>query len=73
MNLCDSLVSIRQLASTSTTPGIVPLCKSAIYDRVAKGEFPQPFKLGPRKSMWDRREIEAWILSMRDKAEGVHQ
>lgn len=61
MNMSEFLVSIRELASTKTTRGIVPLCKSAIYEKVARGEFPYPIKLGPRKSMWDRRDIEAWL------------
>lgn len=61
MNICEALVSIRELASTKTTRGLVPLSKSAIYEKAARGEFPYPIKLGPRKSMWDRRDIEAWL------------
>ena len=61
MNICEALVSIRELASTKAKRGIVPLSKSAIYEKVARGEFPHPIKLGPRKSMWDRRDIEAWL------------
>lgn len=34
--------------------------KTFIYDRISKGEFPAPKKLGTRTSRWLRGEIEAW-------------
>lgn len=34
--------------------------KSFIYDRISKGEFPAPKKLGSRTSRWLRSEVEAW-------------
>lgn len=34
--------------------------KTFIYDRISKGEFPAPKKLGTRSSRWLRGEIEAW-------------
>ncbi|WP_229233755.1 MULTISPECIES: AlpA family transcriptional regulator [Citrobacter] len=34
--------------------------KSFIYDRISKGEFPSPKKLGSRTSRWLRSEVEAW-------------
>lgn len=61
MSICEDWVSIRELASAKNVRGLVPLSKSAIYEKAARGEFPHPFKLGPRKSVWDRRDIEAWL------------
>ncbi|CAI1749243.1 MULTISPECIES: helix-turn-helix transcriptional regulator [Serratia] len=34
--------------------------KSYIYDRIKKGEFPAPKKLGSKSSRWVRGEVEAW-------------
>ncbi|VEI61616.1 helix-turn-helix transcriptional regulator [Serratia rubidaea] len=34
--------------------------KTFIYDRMRKGEFPAPKKLGSRTSRWMRRDVEAW-------------
>jgi prophage regulatory protein len=39
------------------------LCRSAIYAKAAKGEFPAPFKLGnSRASAWWEHEVDAWLL-----------
>ncbi|KZY92472.1 hypothetical protein A3752_06740 [Oleiphilus sp. HI0081] len=37
------------------------LSKSAIYDKVKKGEFPKPVKLGPRSSGWAEHMVQDWI------------
>lgn len=34
--------------------------KTFIYDRISKGEFPAPKKLGTRTSRWLRGKVEAW-------------
>lgn len=36
------------------------LGKSAIYEMIAAGEFPQPIKLG-RFSRWSQKEVQAWV------------
>jgi len=41
------------------------LSRSRIYDRIAKGEFPKPIKVGPRASRWEMGKVEAWV---REKA-----
>lgn len=61
MSIYESLVSIRELASTKTRPGLVKISRSAIYDMAKRGDFPAPIKLSPRKSFWDVRVIEAWL------------
>jgi prophage regulatory protein len=39
------------------------MCRSAIYAKAAKGEFPAPFKLGnSRASAWWEHEVDAWLL-----------
>ncbi len=39
---------------------ITTLCKSALYERVRKGEFIKPIKLGARASFWAASEVEAF-------------
>ncbi|MCR0998696.1 helix-turn-helix transcriptional regulator [Serratia rubidaea] len=34
--------------------------KTFIYDRISKGQFPAPKKLGSKSSRWLRGEVEAW-------------
>lgn len=44
---------------------------STIYDKIAKGEFPRPIKLGERASGWLEEEIAAWeqaLIVKRDAA-----
>lgn len=35
--------------------------KSYIFKAVKKGEFPEPVRLGRRKTLWVEREVDAWI------------
>ena len=37
------------------------LGRSAIYDKVKKGLFPAPIKLGERASAWVSTEVQGWI------------
>ena len=39
------------------------LCGSAIYQRLAKGEFPVPIKLGYKCVRWPASEVEAFVAS----------
>jgi prophage regulatory protein len=40
------------------------LPRSTIYDKMAKGEFPKQFKLGPRAVGWRSTDILAWLASL---------
>lgn len=35
--------------------------RSAIYEKMKIGAFPQARKLGPRAVGWDSHEVDAWI------------
>lgn len=54
-------VSLLRLPEVETRVG---LRRSAIYDRIARGAFPRPVKLGDRVSAWDSREIDRWVFDM---------
>lgn len=36
------------------------LSRSTLYDRMEKGEFPKPLKVGERIACWPEHEITAW-------------
>lgn len=40
---------------------IVPLAKSTIYQKISKGTFPKPRKLGARAVCWLESEILIWL------------
>ena len=42
---------------------LLSLSRGAIYSSLADGDFPRPFKLGPRAIGWLRSEIDAWLKS----------
>lgn len=37
------------------------LSRSAIYERIEKGEFPRQRKLGHKCSRWVESEVDAWV------------
>ena len=37
------------------------LGRSSIYDKIGKGEFPEPIHLGPRAVGWISEEVLDWI------------
>lgn len=41
----------------------VPAARSTLWRWGRQGTFPMPFKLGPRRVAWRRRDIEAWLAS----------
>lgn len=60
----------RRLLPIAEVSARVGLGKSAIYDRISRGEFPAPVSLGAT-SRWVESEVEAWIealIDQRDKA-----
>jgi prophage regulatory protein len=47
------------------------LSRSAIYARIAQGDFPAPVQIGPRSVAWIDSEISAWIQSRIHISRGV--
>ena len=39
------------------------LSRSAIYARMAAGEFPRPRRIGRRAVAWDEADIERWLAA----------
>lgn len=60
---------LRQLASTQTQPGRLPVSQATIWRWVRAGKFPKPFTIGDRCTVWDAAEVDEWIAS--SKANGL--
>lgn len=42
---------------------ITGLSRAVIYQRINRGEFPKPVKLGPRSVAWVESEVHDWVSS----------
>lgn len=63
----------RRLLPLAEVMSRVGLRKTAVYDRVARGDFPAPVSLGTT-SRWVESEVEAWIedrIAERDSGDAV--
>lgn len=49
---------------------LTTLSRSTIYDKMSKGNFPRPIKLGERAVAWREHDILKWI-EMRAKTDEV--
>ncbi len=45
------------------------LSRSTIYRLMRAGKFPEPIRIGPRATRWQKRELYEW-LSTRPRATG---
>jgi len=43
---------------------LTSLKRSAIYNRINRGEFPQPLSISARCSVWRESEIVAWMAAL---------
>ena len=48
---------------------ITAIPRASLYDKIGRGEFPRPIKVGARMSRWSRREVEAWCDAMEARGE----
>jgi prophage regulatory protein len=64
-------VSAKRLLRRPEVEVRVGLRASAIYEKMSRGRFPKPVKLGDRAVAWLETEIDDWIsrrLGERDRA-----
>lgn len=57
----NRLIRLRELATTSTRPGVIPASPATIWRWVKSGTFPAPIKLSERVTAWDAQAVDAWI------------
>ena len=55
------VIRINQLASTHNRPGKLPVSPATVWRWVREGQFPKPFKLGNRVTVWNLAEVDAFI------------
>ena len=56
-----SMNASRRLLRLKEVQHQVGLGRSAIYDKIKRGEFPAPVSLGARAVAWPSDVIDAWI------------
>jgi prophage regulatory protein len=69
--LPESSVSAKRLLRRPEVEARVGLRVSAIYEKISRGLFPKPVKLGDRAVGWPEHEIDAWVeerLAARDRS-----
>ena len=54
----DRLIRVKELAQ------ILSVSRSKIWDDVAKGKFPKPFKLSEKTTVWKMSAIQAHLESL---------
>lgn len=52
-----------ELLTLSDVMSKLRISRASIYRRIAKGEFPQPLKIGEGTNRWPADEIDAWVRS----------
>jgi prophage regulatory protein len=45
----------------ATVRALTSLSKSTIYERMARGDFPQAIRLGRRCTRWRSSDVVAWL------------
>jgi predicted DNA-binding transcriptional regulator AlpA len=55
------VIRISEIASTKEKSGKLPVSQATIWRWVKEGNFPKPFKLGERITVWNLEEIEIFI------------
>lgn len=64
MNQTVQASSPERLLSLREIEHVTGLRSSAIYLRVARGEFPQPLRISSRCSRWKESEVMAWVAAL---------
>lgn len=53
----------RVIKAKPAKKGFLPLGESTIWEKVRRGEFPEPIRLSPRLTVWKINDITAWLDS----------
>lgn len=59
----DSQGRVRIIKARPSKKGILPMGESTIWEKVRRGEFPQPIKISPRITCWRKSDIIEWLES----------
>ena len=56
---------LSQLATEKGRRGLLPVGPATIWRWAKAGQFPRPFKLGEKITVWDAAEVDEFIASRR--------
>lgn len=56
----DALISVKEVSAMLGLKSASP-----VYDRLRRGEFPEPIRLSARCTRWRLRDVQAWIEAQR--------
>lgn len=62
----------KAICSDKGHDGLLPISSATLWRWVKEGKFPQPFKLGPRITVWDAEEVDAFLKAQRAQREAAH-
>jgi prophage regulatory protein len=54
-------IVVQGLLRLQTVLKLIPVSKSAWYQGIKEGRFPQPLKLGPRTTVWKAEDVRKLI------------
>ena len=55
------VIRLNELASTKNRSGKLPVSPATVWRWVREGQFPKPFKLSNRVTVWNLAEVDAFI------------
>lgn len=61
--MSQRVIRLAQLASTKTSPGMLPVSQATVWRWVREKKFPAPFKLGEGTTVWAAEAVEAFIAA----------
>lgn len=67
----STTTEVRKFLRLPSVIEIVGIQRTAIYDRIKRGTFPEPISLGTRAVVWDSTEIAAWQDKIIEEARGA--
>lgn len=71
VNMSDTQIfQATKILRRNEVENITGLSRSTIYDKIKKGVFPRPIKLGERSVGWVSSDIQKWIQDMITQARG---
>lgn len=59
--MSQEVIRLRELASTTGKPGKLPVSPSTIWRWVREENFPKPYKLAQRVTVWKVAEVDAFM------------
>jgi len=62
------LIKMAELSTSKNRKGVLPLSPATIWRLSASEEsdFPKPFKIGKRNTVWKISEIQAWVKAQQE-------